>query len=61
MIEIEWKPEKITARDGRVLVEGPSNTAMSLEPDAADDLADHIRSAARKARQQRPSETDGQP
>jgi hypothetical protein len=53
MLEIEWNPQKITTRKGRVLVEGPSHAELSIDPDSADVLADRLHQAARRTRRER--------
>lgn len=49
MVPVLWKPARIDAKDGLVLIDGPSGLTLSITPDAAREISDRIAMAAMKA------------
>lgn len=47
------QPSRVNAEKGEVLVDGPNGLAFSLTPDAAQEIAQRLMTAANEARKQR--------
>lgn len=54
------EPTKATPIEGEVVLNGPDGVDVSITPDAADESARRMQSAAKVARSQSPEDSEGE-
>lgn len=53
---LHYEPSVVTAEEGEVMMDGPDGVSVSLHPDAAEETARRLMTAAAEARRQRNEE-----